>query len=107
MRARTAILAALGIVASQSAQADQLDGDWCSSKSLRHLNIQGPIIVTPAGERVNGNYARHYFDYLAPTGELEAGKRVWLRQVNDETMLFLVDGEASPVVWNRCSKPIA
>ena len=109
MRAKAGLIAACGFltVAAGVAKADAIDGDWCSTKSLRHLNIQGPVIITPAGERVDGNYARHFFDYLAPTGELEAGKRVWMRLVNEETMLFLADGGTTPEVWNRCSKPVA
>ena len=111
MRASAFLAAAaamvFGVGLAGEARADQIDGDWCSSKSRRQLNIQGRIIITPAGERVNGNYDRHYFDYLAPTGELEAGKRVQMRQVNDNVMLFLAEGDPAPEVWNRCAKPIA
>jgi hypothetical protein len=97
----------LGMGSASAALADVIDGDWCSTKSRRELRIQGPVIITPAGERVDGNYNRHYFDYLAPTGELEAGHHIWMRLVNEQTMLFLVEGETTPEVWNRCAKPVA
>lgn len=111
MRKKTVVTAAVaalsGAAISGAAWADAIDGDWCSSKSRRQLNIQGRVIITPAGERVDGNYERHYFDYLAPTGELEAGHRIWMRLLNEQTMLFLVEGETTPEVWNRCAKPVA
>jgi len=111
MRASTVLAAAaalmLGTFASGAARADAIDGDWCASKSRRQLNIQGPIIITPAGERVNGTYDRHAFNYMAPTGEIEAGRRVFMRLINEQTMLFLADGDPAPEEWNRCAKPIA
>ncbi|MSO70495.1 MAG: hypothetical protein EXQ88_00505 [Alphaproteobacteria bacterium] len=111
MRTKTVWTAAaavlLAVATSGAAWADAIDGDWCSSKSRRQLNIQGRVIITPAGERVDGRYDRHNFDYLAPTGELEAGRHIWMRLVNETMMLFLVDGETTPEVWNRCAKPIA
>jgi hypothetical protein len=111
MRTTTVLTAAaavlLGVASAAPALADAIDGDWCASKTRRQLNIQGPVIVTPAGERVNGYYDRHNFSYLAPTGELEAGRQIQMRLVNDNVMLFLAEGDAAPEVWNRCAKPIA
>ena len=62
--------APLGFV--NAARADAIDGDWCRSDGKR-MTIRGPAIVTPGGQKTNGNYSRHYFSYEIPAGEVGAG----------------------------------
>ena len=65
--------APLGFVGA--ARADAIDGDWCRSGGKR-MTIRGPAIVTPGGQKTNGNYSRHYFSYEIPAGEVGAGATV-------------------------------
>ena len=65
--------APLGFVGA--ARADAIDGDWCRSDGKR-MTIRGPAIVTPGGQKTNGNYSRHYFSYEIPAGEVGAGATV-------------------------------
>lgn len=96
---------AAAILAPGAALADAIDGDWCSPGGARHLHIQGAKIKTPGGVNMEGVYTRHSFDYVAPAGEREAGKRVAMRLVNEQTVLFRPDGEPREEVWNRCNRP--
>jgi hypothetical protein len=55
--ARTSLLAALlAPVAPHLASADAIDGEWC--KGTSHFTIDGPNILTPGGNRIQGNYTR-------------------------------------------------
>ena len=96
-----ALLALAG--AATPAIADAIDGDWCSSDG-RHFSIRGADIVTPAGARMQGDYARHFFTYKPPAPERGAGGTIAMQLVN-ETTVHLRYGEASaaPEVWSRCS----
>ena len=100
-------MAALGFVllGATPAKADAIDGDWCSPTGARHLYVEGPQIITPAGAMLAGNYTRHSFAYVAPSGEVEAGKRVAMRLVDDYTMLFFPEGASQAEVWVRCGRP--
>jgi hypothetical protein len=82
------------------ALADQLDGDWCFSDG-RNLNIQGPAIITPSGTSTTGDYARHTFRYVVPDGDPGAGGEIFMRQLNDETMV-LKEPDGTEETWNRC-----
>lgn len=105
---RIAVIASLGIIAAAPARADAIDGDWCySSTSFR---IEGPAITTPGGNRLQGRYARHDFDYVVPAGEAEAGSHVRMRLIDEETLSLTrvpPAGAAAPAeIWKRC-KPIS
>src|SRR5437879_13175041 len=58
-----------------TARADAIDGEWCASDGA-HMSIAGPDVTTPGGMRIKGNYSRHAFDYVVPTGETGAGEPV-------------------------------
>jgi hypothetical protein len=89
--------------------ADVIDGIWCS-KEGRSLSIDGPNIITPAGNKITGNYNRHAFDYKVPASEPGAGSTVTMILVNEETVnLWMGSGLPEPAsvqVWLRC-KPVA
>ncbi|NQV55118.1 MAG: hypothetical protein HQ503_04605, partial [Rhodospirillales bacterium] len=61
---------------SDGANADAIDGGWCHEKSGKRLNIDGPAIVTPGGNRIQGDNQHHTFSYKIPAGEPGAGGRV-------------------------------
>ena len=74
--------------------------DW--AKRLR-MNLKGPNILTPGGNRIQGNYSRHGFVYVVPTNELGAGSQVDMVLLNEETVQLTRRGQASaPEIWRRC-----
>ena len=99
-------LVALGAGAAP-ALADRIDGDWCLNALSFH--IEGPAIRTPGGKDITGDYSRHAFHYLSPTGEKDAGADVMMRLLNEDTLDLMrrTGGTDGPVeTWNRC-KPIS
>ncbi|HZS81570.1 MAG TPA: hypothetical protein VFA50_01770 [Stellaceae bacterium] len=117
---RTQFLLILGVAlgaigGAGSARADVIDGDWCSLDG-RQFSIKGPQIVTPAGTRTEGDYSRHYFTYVVPPGEKEAGATVSMTLVNENTV-HLRRGDAggsgssaasgAVEVWKRCSAAVS
>ena len=101
-RARTMLVAcAAGMAWLQptAALADRIDGDWCNA--LRHFTIAGPTIVTPGGNRIQGQYDRHGFSYVVPANESGAGSEVVMRLINDENAQVRF-GNGEPETWRRC-----
>jgi len=97
-----AVLAALALLlGSPSAHADAIDGEWCLGAS--HFAIDGPNIVTPGRNRVQGNYSRHGFAYVVPADEPGAGGEINMRLLNEETVQLTRAGQSSsPEIWRRC-----
>ena len=97
-----AVSAAFLFLAAGAARADAIDGDWCRPDGKR-MSIRGPEIVTPAGTKMQGDYDRHFFQYVVPAGEPGAGEKVFI-QLLSETLAHARQGAAdAPVqVWNRC-----
>ncbi len=83
------------------ALADQIDGDWCSTTEVSHFTISGSSIITPAGTQTSGDYRRHTFSYVVPSGDPGAGEKIDMRQLNDEEILVSVDGGEAKM-WRRC-----
>jgi len=94
-----------GIFLTFPAQADAIDGDWCS-KSGRHPSIEGPKIKTPGGKHITGNYDRHGFDYVIPKDESGSGQKAVMVIHDDETMEMTI-GKGKPHIWKRCPAPIS
>jgi len=95
------------VCAAAPAFADAIDGDWCHSDG-RHFSIRGPDIVTPAGLRMQGDYARHWFTYKPSAPERGAGGTVSMRLVNENTVhLSYGEATAAPEVWLRCSPSVS
>ena len=92
------------IIAATSARADAIDGQWCYSTS--HLEIQGPTITTPAGNRIDGNYSRHGFRYVVPANEPDPGSEITMMLHGEELMELTRKGAVTPEKWRRC-KPIS
>ncbi len=85
--------------------ADAIDGSWCHADG-RHMSIEGPAIVIPTGKKITGDYDRHAFNYVVPTGERDTGTAVAMILVDDDT-IHLTMGEAKDAmqVWHRCTLP--
>ena len=94
-----AILAAL--LFGAPAKADVIDGDWCSEDG-RHFSIQGPTIITPAGRQMSGQYTRHTFRYIAPTGEAGAGQEISMLLLNELTLNLRIGSDSAVQIWRRC-----
>jgi len=99
MKRLTTMIAA-GLVTTGPAFADKLDGDWCNPQDGK-LTINGTIITPPAGNRVEGTYSRHRFDYTAPADGWNGGKAIVIQQFSDELMELSVDG-GTPAQWKPC-----
>lgn len=87
----------------QSAWADAIDGDWCSTQG-KHFTIDGSKFTTPGGKQITGKYDRHAYAYSVPETEPGAGSTVLMTLVDDDT-LHLIPGvlkEAKMQVWKRC-----
>lgn len=98
-----ALLAAAAIaIVARPAAADAIDGHWCTEGGMR-LSIAGPSIVTPGGARMQGDYDRHGFAYVAPAGEPGGGGRVTMRLMGEHAMR--VDGPGLEPNWRRCGPP--
>ena len=92
---------AIGAIASP-AFADAIDGHWCSPDG-RHLAIRGSAITTPGGARLEGQYSRHNFSYVAPAGEPDAGALVRMQLAGETRVYVRVDGAGGePQLWRRC-----
>ena len=87
--------------------ADAIDGDWCSANGKR-MSILGEKITTPGGNRINGNYSRHAFDYVVPAGESGSGEIVNII-LRGEYLAISRQGPAdSPATeWRRCKETIS
>ena len=106
-RLASALIAA-ALLPMGSALADVIDGEWCHADG-RHFSIKGPEIMTPGGNRLEGRYTRHSFDYVIPPAEPASGQTVSMILRNENTVhLSVGPAEVSvtrgPVqVWLRCA----
>ena len=102
---RPAFLAGVIAILPGAALADAIDGNWCHADG-RRLTINGPEIVTPAGNTLKGEYDRHHFSYVVPAGEPGSGGAVAMVLLNELNMqLKPPAGEEQQ--WRRCGKPIS
>jgi hypothetical protein len=96
------LAAMVAVVRSGVARADSIDGHWCAPDG-RHLTIAGMSIVTPGGTKMSGDYTRHSFAYVAPTGDPDAGAAINLRLLDEDTVRSVSSDPANPsAVWRRC-----
>jgi hypothetical protein len=100
--AGAALIAALALhIGTRPAHADAIDGEWCLGAS--HFAIAGPSILTPGGNRIEGNYTRHAFAYVVPANEPGAGGQIDMLLLNEETVQLTRKGQTSPPeIWRRC-----
>ena len=109
---RTAGLAVCAAFVAGPAAADAIDGDWCYADG-RHLSINGPRIVTPAGNAITGDYDRHAFIYTVPSPEADAGTRIFMVMRDEHTIYLSAHAwpgsadAAATQTWIRCAGPIS
>jgi hypothetical protein len=105
-----AMSCALAVAGASPAFADVIDGHWCYPDG-RRISIQGPSVVTPTGSHIQGDYSRHFFSYVAPPTDPDAGQTVSMVLVNEETVHLRIGPAPSysfdgPMqVWHRCGPP--
>jgi hypothetical protein len=88
---------------SGPAHADAIDGNWCHPAG-GNLEIHGSDIITPGGAQISGDYTRHTFRYVAPTGERAEGHTINMASIDDETMHLIVEEPGATIeVWRRCA----
>ena len=63
-------------------------------------------VLTPGGTRAQGGYGRHDFAYTVPAGEPGAGTRIQMVLMG-ETRVRVQEGDAAPVVWERCGPSVS
>jgi hypothetical protein len=89
------------------ARADVIDGDWCRADG-KQMTIRGPQIVTPGGQKTQGDYDRHSFVYVIPVGEPGAGDSVSIILRGDYLALSRQGGPDAPLQeWKRCSNTVS
>ena len=104
------VVCAVVAAAASPAFADAIDGNWCAADG-RRLEIAGPSIVTPGGNRIDGDYERHAFSYIVPAGETGAGSRVDMDLLGEYDMQLWPKGRGAegdgngPQHWKRCAAP--
>jgi hypothetical protein len=100
MRPRHALVATAFLLGLASPSwADAIDGHWCDA-GTKHLEINGPSIVTPSGAALTGDYSRHGFKYQEPAN----GTVITMLLLNEVTMR-LKAGDAPEETWHRCAAP--
>jgi hypothetical protein len=99
-----ACAAVLGSVSP--AVADAIDGDWCRADGKR-MSIRGPAIITPGGQQTNGNYTRHFFSYVIPSGEAGAGATVNIQLLSDYLAHARQDPDVTVQEWRRCQPGVS
>ncbi len=112
MRARLAAAAVLTLAGVSSARADAIDGAWCQAvgdhTGAKRMEIAGPDIVTPSGTKTEGDYRRHFFSYVIPPSDPDAGMTVQMRLLDENTVqLRRVPGPSPIETWLRCGKEIS
>ena len=96
------------LATSTAALADAIDGDWCSADGS-HMTIEGENVTTPGGTRIKGNYTRHAFDYVVPSGENGSGQTVNILLQGEYLALSRQGSASAPQAdasikqWRRCA----
>jgi hypothetical protein len=93
-------------VFSQPALADAIDGDWCRADGKR-MTIRGPSIITPGGRETNGNYTRHFFSYVIPSGEFGAGTPVSIQLLSEYVAHARQGADGVVQEWRRCQPGVS
>jgi hypothetical protein len=88
------------------ALADAIDGDWCQSNGKR-MSIRGPSIVTAGGQQSTGSYSRHFFSYVIPAGETDAGATVEIQLLSEYLAHARQAGDPLVQEWRRCQPGVS
>lgn len=101
------LVAAGWLMQTGVSRADAIDGDWCSTDGMR-MSISGEKITIPSGKQIQGNYSRHAFDYIVPSGESGSGDIVNII-LRGEYLALSRQGPADAPLreWHRCKEGIS
>ncbi len=102
MIVRGLLILAMVAIAPGAAWADAIDGAWCHAEQGR-ITIQGPRIETVTGRRMEGDYTRHSFQYVAPGGDPGAGGTIAMILMGEDMMRVRAGGREE--TWRRCGPP--
>jgi hypothetical protein len=112
---RASILSGVGVLsimlvfAAGTASADPLDGRWCMAGGGR-MSIDGPLVTTPGGVRMRGEYDRGSLVYAMPGLEPGSELRVSLTLLDEERLKMAINRadakDARPEIWHRCGPPM-
>ena len=102
----TFLAVCVGVLVATTAFADAIDGKWCDG--ARQIIIDGPTITLPSGNRHQGDYTRHTFDFVIPDGEADAGDRLAMAQQSEELMHLKRTPKGASQAgaierWRRCA----
>lgn len=92
--------------AADLAEADGLDGRWCSPDG-RRVTVSGLTVITPAGREVTGRYSQKAFAFVMPAREWDGGKTIWMELKAPNSARVSVqspyhEGPPPHVLWRRC-----
>ena len=91
------------IFISFPAAADSIDGRWCHKGS--QVTIESPMISTPSGKKVAGEFDRHSFSYTIPSGDKYAGEKGEYVVQHDDLAHFTRSGSSQFEEWEPCPSP--
>ncbi|MEM7170879.1 MAG: hypothetical protein AAF530_11965 [Pseudomonadota bacterium] len=88
------------------AQAPLVDGSWCAADG-RRITVEGLTVLTPEGQRTQGEYGDRAFRFQAPPGEWPAGAIIWMELKSSDSVRVSVesDSQQGPPPhdrWIRC-----
>jgi hypothetical protein len=106
LRTLTGLASFVLLAAASPALADAIDGDWCRADGKR-MSIHGPEIVTPGGNKINGDYDRHFFSYVVPAGEADAGAKVSITLLSEYLAHARVGADPTVHEWRRCQPGVS
>ena len=99
---RKLLIIAAAMLATTTARADAIDGDWCRADGKR-MSIRGPEITTPGGKQIRGDYTRHSFQYVVPAGEAGTGDTVQIILRSEHLAHSRQGLDSAMQEWRRCS----
>lgn len=110
MTATMALAALLSLALSSAAavaEADSLDGRWCSPDG-RRITVTGLAVITPGGREVIGRYSQKAFAFVMPEREWDGGKTFWMELKTSNSARVSVqsphhEGPPPHDLWRRCS----
>ena len=94
------------LLTATTARADAIDGNWCRSDGKR-MSIRGSEIVTPGGSKTLGDYSRHFFSYVVPSGEPGAGNKVAISLQNEYLAHAREGNDPAIQEWRRCHADVS
>jgi hypothetical protein len=71
------------------------------------MTIRGPSIITPGGQQTRGDYTRHFFSYVIPSGEAGAGATVSVQLLSEYLAHSRQGADDAVQEWQRCQPGVS